>query len=63
MLETIELSVKSPYLHPLFGPAFTPYPLFQWYPQSKENFIKSQIPGPGWEVSKVYKRPTLEDTP
>ncbi len=22
--------------------SFTPYPLFQWYPQSKENFIKSQ---------------------
>jgi hypothetical protein len=22
--------------------SFTPYPLFQWYPQSKEIFIKSQ---------------------
>jgi hypothetical protein len=31
--------------HPLFGPAFTPppiIPLFQWYPQNKEIFIKSQ---------------------
>ncbi len=26
----IELFVKSPCLHPVFGPAFTPYPLFQW---------------------------------
>jgi len=31
--------VKSPCLHPLFGPAFTPYPLFKWYPQSKENLL------------------------
>jgi hypothetical protein len=35
----IELSVKSPSLHPVFGPAFTLYPLFQRYPQSKENFL------------------------
>jgi hypothetical protein len=41
-LYTAELFVKSPCLHPVFGPAFTPYPLFQWYPQSKRNFIKSQ---------------------
>ncbi len=34
--ETIELLVKS---HPVFGPAFTPYPLFQWYPQSKEILL------------------------
>jgi hypothetical protein len=34
--DVIELSVKSSSLCPLFGPAFTPYPLFQWYPQSKE---------------------------
>jgi hypothetical protein len=27
-----------------FGPPFTPYPLFQWYPQSKDvlHFIESQ---------------------
>jgi hypothetical protein len=30
----IELSVKSPCLHPVFGPAFTPYPLLKWYPSS-----------------------------
>jgi hypothetical protein len=29
-LLAIELFVKSPCLHPVFGPAFTPYPLFQW---------------------------------
>jgi hypothetical protein len=23
--------------HPVFGPAFNPYPLFQWYPQSKNS--------------------------
>jgi len=33
---TLELSVKSPSLHPVFGPVFTPYPLFQWYLQNKE---------------------------
>jgi hypothetical protein len=39
------------------------YPFFQWYLQSKEIFIKSQIPGRGcWEVSKVDTRPTVEDT-
>jgi hypothetical protein len=26
----------------VFGPPFTPYPLFQWYLQSKDIFIKSQ---------------------
>jgi len=35
---TIELSIKSP---PSLWASFHPYPLFQWYPQSK-NFIKSQ---------------------
>jgi hypothetical protein len=30
-----KLCVKSPCLHPVFGPAFTPYPLFHWYLQSK----------------------------
>jgi hypothetical protein len=25
-----------PCLYPVFGPPFTPYPLFQWYPQSKD---------------------------
>jgi hypothetical protein len=38
--DVIELSVKSPSLCPLFGPES--YPLFQWYLQSKEIFIKSQ---------------------
>jgi hypothetical protein len=35
----VELSVKSRSLHPVFGPAFTLYPLFQWYSQSKENLL------------------------
>jgi hypothetical protein len=26
----------------VFGPPFTPYPLFQWYLRSKDIFIKSQ---------------------
>jgi len=44
MLETeksgvLEISLKSPCPHPVFGPAFTPYPLFQWYPQSKEILL------------------------
>jgi len=34
-----ELWVKSPYLNQVFGPAFTPYPIFQWYPQSKEILL------------------------
>jgi len=37
-LGLLGLSEKSP----VFGPAFTLYPLFQWYLQSNENFIKSQ---------------------
>jgi hypothetical protein len=32
----------APSLHPAFGPPFTPYPLFQWYLQSKDIFIKFQ---------------------
>jgi hypothetical protein len=35
----MELSVKSPCLHPEFGPAFTPYPFFQWYLQSNEILL------------------------
>jgi hypothetical protein len=35
-------TLKSPCLHPVFGPVFTPYPLFPWYLQSKDIFIKSQ---------------------
>ncbi len=35
-LRTLELSVKSPCVHLIFGPAFTTYLLFQWYQQSKE---------------------------
>jgi hypothetical protein len=38
----IELSRRSPCLHPVFGAAFTPYPLFQTYPQCKELFIESE---------------------
>jgi hypothetical protein len=37
--KTIELSLKSPCLHPVFGPPFPPPPLFQWYPQSKEILL------------------------
>jgi len=32
----IELSIKSPSVSPPISCAFTPYPLFQWYPQSKD---------------------------
>jgi hypothetical protein len=35
----LELSVKSPSVAPLISSAFTPYPLFQWYPQSKEILL------------------------
>jgi hypothetical protein len=38
----IELSGKSPCLHPVFGPAFTPYALSKCYLPSKEIFIKSE---------------------
>jgi hypothetical protein len=34
-----ELCVKSPCLHPVFGPAFTPHPLFQWYPSNIYTFF------------------------
>jgi len=30
------ISESHPCLHPVFGPAFTPCTLFQWYPQSNE---------------------------
>jgi len=36
---TLELSGKKPCLHPVFGRPFTPYPVFQRYPQSKDNLI------------------------
>jgi hypothetical protein len=32
----IELYLKSLSLHPVFGPPFTPYPHFQWYPQEND---------------------------
>ncbi len=35
----LELSLKWLCLHPVFGPSFTPYPLFHWYPQSKDILI------------------------
>jgi hypothetical protein len=38
-----ELSVKSSCLHPVFGPAFTPYPLLQWYLQSKGILLNLSI--------------------
>jgi hypothetical protein len=40
--DTHEVTLSSPSLHPLFGPAFTSCPLFQWYLQSKESLIRSQ---------------------
>jgi hypothetical protein len=39
--QTIENSVKSSCLHPVFGPLFTLYPRFEWGLQSKEVLIKS----------------------
>jgi hypothetical protein len=35
----IRLTIKSSCMHPVFGPAFTPYRLFQWYPQSKKILL------------------------
>jgi len=35
--DAIELSVKKPCLHPVFGPPFTRYALFQCYSQSKDT--------------------------
>jgi hypothetical protein len=29
--------------HPVFGPPFTPYPLFQWYPQSKKILLNLSL--------------------
>jgi hypothetical protein len=41
---TIYLYVKSPSFHLIFGPPFTPEPLFQWYLQSKEIlYIKAKM--------------------
>jgi hypothetical protein len=31
--------MKSPGLHPLFGPGFTASPHFQWYSQSKDILL------------------------
>jgi len=41
--DLLELSTKQPCLHPVFGPPFTPYPLFQWYPQSKDILLNLSI--------------------
>jgi hypothetical protein len=38
-LIVLELSVKSPSVSPPISSAFAPYPLFQWYPQSKEILL------------------------
>jgi len=53
----LELSVKSPCLHLVFGHAFISYPLFQWYPQSKENWLNlnmkcwnSAFNAQGWKL-------------
>jgi len=35
----IELTINSPCVHPVFGPASTPYPLFQWYLPSNEILL------------------------
>jgi hypothetical protein len=49
-LYTLELSIKSPCLHPLCGSAFTPKPLFQWYPQSNEISLNSAFNAQGSRV-------------
>jgi hypothetical protein len=41
-LGVVEIYVNSPCLYHVFGPALTPYPLFQWYLQSKEILLKTQ---------------------
>ncbi len=38
----LDLSIKSPYFHYVFGPSFTPYPLSQWYLQKQFSYIKSR---------------------
>jgi hypothetical protein len=38
-LHNREFSLKSSCLHPVFGPSFTHYPLFEWGPQSKEILL------------------------
>jgi len=38
-INLIELSLKSPCLHAVFGPAFTLCTLFQGYSQCKENLL------------------------
>jgi hypothetical protein len=37
--------LKSPSLHPIFGPPFTPKPLFQWYLQSKKFLLTFNAKG------------------
>ncbi len=39
----IELFVKLPCLHLVFGSLFTPYPFFQWYLQSKDILSNQPI--------------------
>jgi hypothetical protein len=39
----LKLAVKSPSLSPPIPSAFTPYPLFQWYPQSKKLLLNLSI--------------------
>jgi hypothetical protein len=38
-----KLSVKSPSFSPPIPSDFTPYPLFQWYPQSKEILFNAYL--------------------
>jgi hypothetical protein len=48
----LELCKKSPSVSPPISSAFVPYPLFfQWYPQSKEIFIKS-----GYEMQHLMHK-------
>jgi hypothetical protein len=59
MMETMDLSVKSPSLWACFHPLS---PLFSGICKVRKFLLNLQIPGRGWEVTKVYTRPTLEDT-
>jgi hypothetical protein len=53
----IDLSVKSPCIHPVFGspcihpvfgPPFLLYPIFQWYPQSNEILLNLSMKCWNW---------------
>ncbi len=44
--EILVLPGKQPCFHPVFGPPFTPYPLFQWYLQSRDILINLSMKCP-----------------